>query len=88
MSDVPKDARGVEIHVGADRLVIVDVLPPCDLPTDAEKARAIRRERIERFRTRIAELETGGAPVGWERTDGDLLDTYRKWLAEEEAKAA
>ncbi|KUN16538.1 hypothetical protein AQJ23_44910 [Streptomyces antibioticus] len=76
------------VHVGPDRLVIVDALPPCDLPTDAEKAQAIRKQRMERFRTRIAELEAGGEPIGWERTGGDLLGTYRKWLAEEEARDA
>ncbi|MGW1268177.1 hypothetical protein [Streptomyces sp. NPDC002491] len=73
------------VHVGPDRLVIVDSLPNCDLPTDAEKAVDAREERIRIYRDRIAELEAGGESVGWERESGVALEHYREWLAREEA---
>lgn len=69
------------VHVGPDRLVIVDALPECDLPTDAEKAEASRQERMARYRERIAALETGEEPQGWEARHDDALPTYRRWLA-------
>lgn len=73
------------VHVGPDRLVIVDALPESVLPTDADKQKERRAERIAQYRTRIAELEAGGEVRGWEST-GDALAHYRRWLAQEEAK--
>lgn len=75
------------VHVGPDRLVVVDALPESGLPTDAEKQVARRKERIETYRHRIAELEAGGEARGWESPQ-DALKHYRKWLAQEEAKSA
>ncbi|MFJ9213025.1 hypothetical protein [Streptomyces sp. NPDC102264] len=74
------------VHVGPDRLVLVDTLPKCDLPTDVEKAEASRQERITRYRERIAALEAGVEPEGWERAADDLIGIYRQWLAKEEAR--
>lgn len=71
------------VHVGADRLVIVDKLPTCELPTDAEKAADRRVETIARYRACIAALEAGEPAQGWESTDA--LPNYRRWLAELEA---
>jgi hypothetical protein len=73
------------VHVGPDRLVIVDALPESDLPTDAEKAVLRRQERIVQYRTRIAELEAGGEARGWESPE-EALKHYREWLSQEEAK--
>jgi hypothetical protein len=75
------------VHVGPDRLVIVDALPESTRPTDAERQEERRRERIATYRQRIAELEAGGDARGWESPE-DALKHYRKWLAQEEAKCA
>lgn len=73
------------VHVGPDRLVIVDALPSCDRPTDAETAAQRRKDRIKHYRERIAALEAGEQPQGWEATK-DALPTHRRWLAQLEAK--
>lgn len=74
------------VHVGADRLVIVDELPNSPLPTDAEEAENQRRKNIARWRSRIADLEAGGELKGWEnadqRTKTDVIDWYRARLTE------
>lgn len=75
------------VHVGADRLVIVDVLPKCDLPTDAEEAAANRRKRIDRWRERIDGLEAGGDVPDHFASREDAMEHYRGWLAEDEAAA-
>ncbi|WP_327379418.1 hypothetical protein [Streptomyces sp. NBC_01212] len=75
------------VHVGPDRLVIVDALPACDLPTDAETREERRSAQIKRYRERIADLEAGGEPQGWEATRPDVLETYRRWLADTERGA-
>jgi hypothetical protein len=69
------------VHVGADRLVIVDALPESDLPTDAERAEERRKEAIERKRVRIAELEAGAVSLHtW-----DNIEEHRADLAKLEA---
>jgi hypothetical protein len=73
------------VHVGPDRLVIVDALPACDLPTDAEKAAERRLERMAFYRERIAALEAGEPAEGWESSK-DALTHYRRWLSQLEAK--
>jgi hypothetical protein len=73
------------VHVGADRLVIVDALPTCDLPTDAEKAQERRQERMTFYRERIVALEAGAPAEGWESSK-DAITQYRRWLAQLEAK--
>ncbi|MEU3986100.1 hypothetical protein AB0F77_39590 [Streptomyces sp. NPDC026672] len=73
------------VHVGPDRLVIVDALPECNLPTDAEKAEESRKERIKMCRERVAHLEAGGAQSGF-ATQEEALTFYREWLAGLEAE--
>jgi hypothetical protein len=75
------------VHVGPDRLVVVDALPACDLPTDAETREERRLTSIEHYRARIADLESGGELRGWELARTDVLETYRRWLAELERAA-
>jgi hypothetical protein len=70
------------VHVGPDRLVIVDALPACDLPTDAEKAVERRKDSIARFRERRDELEAGAESRGsW-----DTVEYLTERLADLEAK--
>jgi hypothetical protein len=70
--------RASRVHVGADRLVIVDALPTSDLPTEEEAAERERLRLVDLYRTRLAELEAGAEPRGsWETVDG-----YRALLAE------
>lgn len=75
------------VHVGPDRLVIVDSLPECDLPTDAEEAAANRRERIVRWRERIESLGSGGDVPEHFASREEALEHYRGWLADDEAAA-
>jgi hypothetical protein len=72
------------VHVGADRLVIVDLLPASDLPTEAERQAAQRRENAQLCRTRIQEVESGGTHSGFETAE-EALVFYRKWLSGLEA---
>jgi len=73
------------VHVGADRLVIVDALPACDLPTDAEKSAQRRAEAIEHHHRTIAELETGGEVPPYLGTREEALDYLRGRIRELEA---
>nr|WSW58475.1 hypothetical protein OG513_07705 [Streptomyces sp. NBC_00998] len=78
--------RAERVHVGADRLVIVDVLPECDLPTQATDVEALRAEHAQRYRRHIADLEAGGAVPSWANGDRDAgLRHYRERLAKLEA---
>ncbi|MDX2575918.1 hypothetical protein PV332_10540 [Streptomyces scabiei] len=74
------------VHVGPDRLVIVDALPSCDLPTDAEKAAESRQERMARYRERIAAFEADEEPEEWERKSNVTVEDYRGWLADLERR--
>ncbi|MGW2950758.1 hypothetical protein [Streptomyces eurythermus] len=73
------------VHVGADRLVIVDALPESNLPTDAEKVVERRRETIERDRRSIADLEAGGEVPRHLGTREEAIDYLRGRIAELEA---
>ncbi|MFD6361847.1 hypothetical protein ACFWFX_18645 [Streptomyces roseolus] len=74
------------VHVGPDRLVIVDALPPCDLPTSAEKSEERRQEEIARHRESIAVVEAGGeVPPYWGSREGALA-YWRERLAKLEAE--
>ncbi|MFB7919380.1 hypothetical protein [Streptomyces sp. NPDC056061] len=73
------------VHVGPDRLVIVDALPECALPTDAEEAAAARKQRIAHYRKRFADLEAGGDVPSYLGTRLEALKFYHRQLAELEA---
>lgn len=47
------------VHVGPDRLTIVDALPPTDLPTQSEKVAEAQERLRNRRRERIAALDAG-----------------------------
>lgn len=70
------------VHVGPDRLVIVDALPDCTLPTDAETREESRQENIAHYRERIAELEAGGEVPSYLGTRDEALVWYRERLAD------
>ncbi|MDH6625755.1 hypothetical protein M2271_003566 [Streptomyces sp. LBL] len=74
------------VHVGADRLVVVDVLPDSDLPTDAERQAEQRRANARLCRERIVAVEAGGTYSGF-GTPEEALTFYRKWLADLERRA-
>jgi hypothetical protein len=73
------------VHVGPDRLVIVDALPTTDLPTEAERMAEQRVKNAQLCRERIAAVEAGGAHSGF-ATPEEALTFYRKWLAGLEEK--
>jgi hypothetical protein len=73
------------VHVGADRLVIVDALPTCDLPTAEEKSEAERLRLIERYRADIAHAEGGGDVASYWSSRDEALTYYRERLAKLEA---
>ncbi|HLL34191.1 MAG TPA: hypothetical protein VK545_09930 [Streptomyces sp.] len=70
------------VHVGPDRLVIVDALPESALQTDAEKVAERRREAVERHRRTIADLEAGGEVPRYLGTRDEALDYLRHRIAE------
>ncbi|MFB7823847.1 hypothetical protein [Streptomyces hydrogenans] len=73
------------VHVGPDRLVIVDALPACELPTDVEKAEERKREEIVRYRELIARVEAGGEIAAhWDDRE-EALAYWRERLAKLEA---
>ncbi|MET7939664.1 hypothetical protein [Streptomyces sp. NPDC005302] len=74
------------VHVGPDRLVIVERLPDCDLPTDLEKAEESRQDRIRSYREGIASLEAGGEVPSYMGSRDEALAYYREWLAELESR--
>lgn len=73
------------VHVGADRLVIVDALPESNLQTQAEKVAETRRLNAERYRQNIAHVESGGDVPTYMGTRDEALAWYRERLAELEA---
>ncbi|MGI5404154.1 hypothetical protein ACQEVG_32830 [Streptomyces sp. CA-135486] len=73
------------VHVGSDRLVVVDALPECVLPTDAEEAAEARKQRVDRYRASIADLEAGGDVPHYLGSRDEALEFYRELLAELEA---
>lgn len=74
------------VHVGPDRLVIVDSLPASNLPTQEEAVRAERRRLIDLYRDRIADRQAGGEPQNpWETREEEELAFCRKRLTELEA---
>lgn len=75
------------VHVGANRLVVVDALPACDLPTQAEAVTESLKANVARYLASVAGLEAG-EPVDsmWESRE-EALSWYRARLAELEAKA-
>lgn len=73
------------VHVGPDRLVIVDALPASDLQTDAEKAAERRREAVEQYRQTLADLEAGGDVPRYLGTRDEAVDYVRGRIAELEA---
>ncbi len=77
--------RAERVHVGADRLVIVDALPACDLPTEVEEVAETRRLTAERYRQNIAHVEAGGDVPSHMGTRDEALTWYRERLAELEA---
>jgi hypothetical protein len=72
------------VHVGADRLVIVDALPTSDLPTEAERQAEQRQKNAQLCRDRIAAVEAGEPHSGFPTAE-EALDFYRRWLSEMEA---
>ncbi|MFD7776637.1 hypothetical protein [Streptomyces sp. NPDC059753] len=70
------------VHVGADRLVVVDALPESELPTDAEKTEERRRETVERHRRTIVDLEAGGDVPSYLGTREEALDYLYARIAE------
>lgn len=70
------------VHVGADRLVIVDTLPESNLQTQAEKVAERRQETIEWHRRSIADLEAGGEVPRYLGTREEALDYLRGRIAE------
>lgn len=70
------------VHVGSDRLVIVDALPDSELPTDAEKSAARRTESIEQHRRTIVDLEAGGEVPRYLGTREEALDYLYGRIAE------
>ncbi|MGW6949009.1 hypothetical protein ACWGHD_19045 [Streptomyces xanthophaeus] len=78
--------RAERVHVGADRLVIVDALPACELPTQAEVLVRERRDLRERYRRYIEDVEAGGPLPSWARGDREeALRYYRERLTDLEA---
>lgn len=73
------------VHVGPDRLVIVDALPDSDLPTDAEKSAERRREVVERYRQSVADLEAGGDVPRYLGTREEALAYYHERITVLEA---
>ncbi len=73
------------VHVGADRLAIVVVLPESGLPTQAEEVAETRRLTAERYRQNIAHVEAGGDVPSYMGTRVEALEWYRTRLAELEA---
>ncbi|MFF0183525.1 hypothetical protein [Streptomyces sp. NPDC005244] len=76
------------VHVAADRLVVVDVLPHSPQPTQIESNLTDWRTRCDRYRTRIAALAEGGELQGWEvkYPRSEVINDYAKWLRETEKK--
>lgn len=74
------------VHVGADRLVIVDALPVCDLPTAAEKSEAERLRLIKMYRADIVHAEAGGELAAYWSSREEALAHYRARLAKLEAE--
>ncbi|MFF1684484.1 MULTISPECIES: hypothetical protein [unclassified Streptomyces] len=73
------------VHVGSDRLVIVDSLPESDLPTNEETVAGRRKEAVEQHRRTIVDLEAGGEVPRYLGTRDEALD-YLYWrIAELEA---
>lgn len=73
------------VHVGPDRLVIVDVLPESNLQTDAEKSAERRREAVERHRQSIVDLESGADVPTYLGTRDEALTYYRERITALEA---
>ncbi|MEU3729974.1 hypothetical protein AB0E81_11275 [Streptomyces sp. NPDC033538] len=69
------------VHVGADRLVIVDALPESGLQTQAEKVAETRRQTAERYRQNIAHVKAGGDVPSYMGTREEALAWYRERLA-------
>ncbi|MGW6855823.1 hypothetical protein [Streptomyces xanthophaeus] len=73
--------RAERVHVGADRLVIVDALPACDLPTAEEKTEVERLRLIKQYREDIAHAEGGGEVASYWSSRDEALAYYRERLA-------
>lgn len=73
------------VHVGADRLTVVDILPPTTMPTDVEK----HAEKTRQWAARGACLDGvhereqhPGPPTGYEGPEREPGETYRprRWV--------
>lgn len=76
------------VHVQADRLVVVDVLPASPQPTQLEGNVAEWQKQRDRYRTRLAALAEGGPLEGWEirYPREEVIEDYGSWLGGVEKK--
>ncbi|MCQ6554763.1 hypothetical protein NPS70_16380 [Streptomyces sp. C10-9-1] len=73
------------VHVGPDRLVIVDALPESHAQTEAEKVAEQRREVLDRYYQCITDLESGGTVPSYLGTREEALTFFRDRITKLEA---